>query len=246
MNSLSGKTALVTGGSRGIGAAIAKQLAAEGADVAITYAKGAALAEKVVAEITALGRKGLAIAADSADPEAVKRAVARTVKDFGRLDILVNNAGVFPNGPFEAVSLAEFDRTMAIHARAAFVAAQEASRHMQQGGRIISIGSNLAERVADPGVTLYAMSKSALIGFTKGLARDLGPRGITVNLVQPGSTETDMNPSDGESSDGQRRLTALGHFGAASDVAAAVAYLAGEGARQVTGASFLVDGGANA
>ncbi|HTN96059.1 MAG TPA: SDR family oxidoreductase [Nordella sp.] len=246
MNNLSGKAALVTGGSRGIGAAIAKRLAAEGADVAITYAKGAAPAEEVVAAITAQGRKGFAIAADSADPAAVRRAVAETVKGFGRLDILVNNAGVFPNGPFEAVSLDEFDQTMAIHARAAFVAAQEASRHMQNGGRIISIGSNLAERVAQPGVTLYAMSKSALIGFTKGLARDLGPRGITVNLVQPGSTETDMNPSDGANSDDQRGLTALGHFGAAGDVAAAVAYLAGEGARQVTGAAFLVDGGANA
>lgn len=246
MNSLSGKTALVTGGSRGIGAAIAKRLAAEGADVAITYAKGAVLAEKVVADIKAQGRNGLAIAADSADPEAVQRAVAQTVNRFGRLDILVNNAGVFPNGPFEAVSLDEFDRTMAIHARAAFVAAQEASRHMQHGGRIISIGSNLGERVPHPGVALYAMSKSALIGFTKGLARDLGPRGITVNLVQPGSTDTDMNPSDGGSADEQRGLTALGQFGAASDVAATVAYLAGEGARQVTGASFLVDGGANA
>lgn len=246
MNHLSGRTALVTGASRGIGAAIAKRLAAEGADVAITYAKGADAAAKIVAEIEARGRKGLAIEADSADPQAVRRAVAQTVQELGRLDILVNNAGVFPYGPFEAMTLEEFDRTMAIHARAAFVAAQEASRHMSEGGRIISIGSNLAERVAHPGVTLYAMSKSALIGFTRGLARDLGPRGITVNLVQPGSTETDMNPSDGESSDEQRGLTALGHYGAASDVAAAVAYLASDGARQVTGASFLVDGGANA
>lgn len=246
MNNLSGRTALVTGASRGIGAAIAKRLAAEGADVAITYTKGATAAAGVIAEIEAQGRKGLAIEADSADPRAVRRAVAQTVQGLGRLDILVNNAGVFPYGPFETMSLEEFDRTMAIHARAAFVAAQEASRHMSEGGRIISIGSNLAERVAHPGVTLYAMSKSALIGFTKGLARDLGPRGITVNLVQPGSTETDMNPADGESSDEQRGLTALGHYGAASDVAAAVAYLASDGARQVTGASFLIDGGANA
>ena len=246
MNNRSGRTALVTGASRGIGAAIAKRLAAEGADVAITYTRGAAAAAKVVAEIEGLGRNAIAIEADSSDPQAVRRAVAQTVQELGRLDILVNNAGVFPYGPFEAVSLDEFDRTMAIHVRAAFVAAQEASRHMEKGGRIVSIGSNLAERGAHPGVTLYAMSKSALIGFTKGLARDLGPRGITVNLVQPGSTDTDMNPSDGESSDEQRSLTALGHYGAATDIAAAVAYLASDGARQITGASFLVDGGANA
>ncbi|QIG47040.1 3-oxoacyl-ACP reductase FabG [Nordella sp. HKS 07] len=246
MSNLSGKVALVTGGSRGIGAAIARRLAAEGADVAISFAKEAAAADKVIADIEAQGRKGLAIVADSSDPEAVRRAVVETVKGLGRLDILINNAGVFPFGPFEAVSLEEYDRTMAIHARAAFVAAQEASRHMRTGGRIIAIGSNLGERVPFPGVALYAMSKSALIGFTKVLARDLGPRGITVNLVQPGSTETDMNPSDGASADEQRGLTALGQFGSATDVAAAVAYLSSDGARQVTGASFLVDGGANA
>jgi 3-oxoacyl-[acyl-carrier protein] reductase len=237
MTHLSGKAALVTGGSRGIGAAIARRLAEEGADVAVTY---------VIAEIKALGRQGVAIAADSADAEAIKEAVAETVRTLGRLDILVNNAGVFPYGPFEEVSLAEFDRTMAIHARAAFVAAQAATPYMGKGGRIISIGSNLGERVPHPGVSLYAMSKSALIGFTRGLARDLGERGITVNLVQPGSTATDMNPPEGESADAQRSLTALGHYGAAEDVAATVAYLAGEAARQITGASILVDGGANA
>lgn len=246
MQNLSGKAALVTGGSRGIGAAIAKRLAADGADVAITYAKGSAAAKQVVAEIEALGRRGLAIAADSADAEAIQRAVAETVSGLGHLDILVNNAGVFPYGPFEEVSLEEFDRTMAIHARAAFVAAQAAAQHMKKGGRIISIGSNLGERVPRPGVSLYAMSKSALIGFTRGLARDLGERGITVNLVQPGSTDTDMNPSHSESADAQRSLTALGHYGAAEDVAATVAHLAGDGARQITGASILVDGGANA
>jgi len=246
MTHLSGKAALVTGGGRGIGAAIAKRLAKEGADVAITYAKGKAQAEDVLAEIKALGRRGLVISADSADADAVRKAVAEAVKAFGRLDILVNNAGVFPYGPFEEVSLEEFDRTMAIHARAAFVAAQAASRHMGKGGRIISIGSNLGERVPHPGVSLYAMSKSALIGFTRGLARDLGERGITVNLVQPGSTATDMNPAEGEGADAQRALTALGHYGSADDIAATVAHLAGEGARQITGASILVDGGANA
>lgn len=246
MTHLSGKAALVTGGGRGIGAAIAKRLAQEGADVAITYAKGKAQAEDVLAEIEALGRRGLVIAADSADAEAVRRAVAEAVKTFGRLDILVNNAGVFPYGPFEDVPVEEFDRTMAIHARAAFVAAQAAVAHMGKGGRIISIGSNLGERVPHPGVSLYAMSKSALIGFTRGLARDLGPRGITVNLVQPGSTATDMNPPDSENADAQRARIALGHYGHADDIAATVTHLAGEGARQITGASILVDGGANA
>lgn len=246
MTHLSGKAALVTGGGRGIGAAIAKRLAKEGADVAITYARGKAQAEDVLADIKALGRRGLVIAADSADADAVRNAVAEVVKAFGRLDILVNNAGVFPYGPFENVSLEEFDRTMAIHARAAFVAAQAASRHMGKGSRIISIGSNLSERVPHPGVSLYAMSKSALVGFTRGLARDLGERGITVNLVQPGPTATDMNPAEGESADAQRALTALGHYGSADDIAATVAHLAGEGARQITGASILVDGGANA
>lgn len=246
MTTLLGKTALVTGASRGIGAAIAKKLAEEGADVAITYAKDKQAAEKVLAEIETLGRRGLIIAADSADAEAVKQVVARTVQAFGRLDILVNNAGVFPYGPFEQVSLDEFDRTMAIHARGAFVAAQAASPHLPQGGRIISIGSNLAEQVPRPGVSLYAMSKSALIGFTRGLARDLGSRGITVNLVQPGPTDTDMNPADSGKADGQIARTALGHYGVAEDVAATVAYLASDEARQITGASILVDGGSNA
>jgi 3-oxoacyl-[acyl-carrier protein] reductase len=246
MSSLSGKTALVTGASRGIGAAIARKLAEEGADVAITYAKERDAALKVVSDIEALGRRGLAIRADSAEADQVRQAVAETVKEFGHLDILVNNAGVFPYGPFEAVSLAEFDRTMAIHARAAFVAAQAASPHLSKGGRIISIGSNLGERVPHGGVSLYAMSKSALIGFTRGLARDLGDRGITVNLVQPGSTATDMNPGEGEGADAQRARTALGHFGAADDVASTVAHLASDAARQITGASILVDGGANA
>jgi 3-oxoacyl-[acyl-carrier protein] reductase len=246
MTNLLGKTALVTGGSRGIGAAIATRLAQEGADVAITYAKGKDAAEKVVAKITASGRRGLAIVADSADADAVKTAVAATVDAFGRLDILINNAGIFPYGPFEEASVEEIDRTLAIHARAAFVAAQAASPHMGKGGRIISIGSNLGERVPHPGVSLYAMSKSALIGLTRGLARDLGDRGITVNLVQPGSTATDMNPPEGESAEEQRARTALGHYGSADDVAATVVHLASDTARQITGASILVDGGANA
>src|SRR4051794_2394633 len=212
MSDLNGRVALVTGGSRGIGAAIAQQLAELGADVAITYARSKEHADDVVGKIGATGSRGLAVEADSADAAAIVAAVERVVEEFGRLDILVNNAGIFPSGPIEDTSLEEIDRTLDVHARAVYLASQAAVRQMPDGGRIISIGSNLAERVPFPGVTLYAMSKSALIGFTKGLARDLGGRGITVNLVQPGSTDTDMNPADGESADHQRGLSALGRY----------------------------------
>jgi NAD(P)-dependent dehydrogenase (short-subunit alcohol dehydrogenase family) len=171
-------------------------------------------------------------------------AVERTVAELGRLDILVNNAGIFPNGPLEDVSLEEVDRTLAVHVRAVFVASQAAARHMGDGGgRIISIGSCFAERVPYPGVSLYAMSKSALIGLTKGLARDLGERGITATLVHPGSTDTEMNPADGEGAEEERGFIALGHYGSTKDIAATVAHLAGEGGRYVTGASIAVDGG---
>jgi NAD(P)-dependent dehydrogenase (short-subunit alcohol dehydrogenase family) len=246
MDDLTGRVALVTGGSRGIGAAVALQLARDGADVAITYRSAADQATLVVKEIEQLGRRALAVQADSADAAAVRRAVDAAVTELGRLDILVNNAGVFPYGPFEEVPLDELDRTLAIHARAAFVAAQAASPHLGPDGRIISIGSNLAERVPFPGIALYAMSKSALLGLTRALARELGPRGITVNLVQPGSTDTDMNPADGDSAEHQRSLTALGRFQTADEVAATVAHLAGPGGRTITGASLLVDAGTNA
>jgi 3-oxoacyl-[acyl-carrier protein] reductase len=246
MGDLTGRVALVTGGSRGIGAAIARRLAGDGADVAVTYLASAERATEVVRSIEKEGRRGLAVRADSADPAAVTAAVERTVAELGRLDILVNNAGVFPYGPFEDVELAELDRTLAIHVRAAFVGAQAASRHLGPGGRIISIGSNLAERLPEPGMTLYSMSKSALGGMTRGLARELGPRGITVNLVHPGSTDTDMNPADGPGADAQRAATALGHYQTADDVAATVAHHAGEGGRTITGTALLVDAGTNA
>jgi 3-oxoacyl-[acyl-carrier protein] reductase len=246
MGDLTGKVALVTGGSRGIGAAIALRLARDGADVAVTYLSSAERATEVVRAIEKEGRRGLAVQADSADPAAVAAAVDRTAAELGGLDVLVNNAGVFPYGPFEKVSTEELDRTMAIHVRAVFAAAQAASPHLGPGGRIISIGSNLAERVSRPGVALYAMSKAALTGLTRGLARELGPRGITVNVVQPGSTDTDMNPADGPGADTQRSLTALGDFQTADDVAATVAHLAGEGGRTITGTALLVDSGANA
>jgi NAD(P)-dependent dehydrogenase (short-subunit alcohol dehydrogenase family) len=241
---LSGKVALITGGSRGIGAAIARRLAAEGADIAITYAKARGQARKVVAAIERLGRRAVAIRADSADAR-IGAAVDQTVAELGRLDILVNNAGIFPFGPPEKVSLEELDRALAIHARAAFLASQAALRHLGQGGRIISIGSCFAERVPHGGVTLYAMSKSALIGFTKGLARDLGPRGITVNIVHPGSTDTDMNPAGGPGADAQRARMAIPRYGQPEDIAGLVAYLASEEARFITGAGFAIDGGVN-
>ena len=243
MTQLNGKTALVTGGSRGIGAAIAKRLARDGADVAITYAKSADQAAAVVGEIKKLGRRGLAIAADSGDAGAVKVAVDRAAKEFGRLDILVNNAGVYTTTAFEETPLAEVDRVWDVNVRAAIVGSQAAIRHMKQGGRIISIGSCLGERVGSPGITLYSMSKAALIGFTKGLARDVGPRGITVNCVEPGPIDTEMNPAGGEGADAQRSMLALGHYGTVDDIAAMVAHLAGDGGRFVTGAAILVDGG---
>jgi NAD(P)-dependent dehydrogenase (short-subunit alcohol dehydrogenase family) len=246
MSRLAGRVALVTGGSRGIGAAIARRLAEEGADVALTYVRSAAKAQAVVAQIEAAGRRGLALAADGTDAAAVEAAVARTVAVLGRLDILVNNAGIFLGGPLEEATLEAFDQTIAINLRAAFVASRAAARHMGEGGRLISIGSNLAQRVHHPGVSLYALSKSALAGMTRGLARDLGPRGITVNLVHPGSTDTDMNPADGPSAEGQRSHMAIPRYGEPEDVAGLVAWLASREGRFVTGAELTIDGGANA
>lgn len=246
MSSLAGKVALVTGGSRGIGAAIARRLAAEGADIALTYARAADKAQAVAAQIQAGGRRALAIAADSADPQQVTDAVQRTVAELGRIDILVNNAGIFPYGPFEEETLESFDRTIAIHVRAPFVAAQAASPHLPRGGRIITLGSCLGERVGGPNMTLYSLSKGATIAFSKGLAHDLGPRGITVNVVQPGPTDTDMNPADGATADHQRQGLALGEYGQADDIAATVVHLAGPGGRFITGAVISVDGGFSA
>jgi len=245
MSRLAGKRALVTGGSRGIGAAIARRLAAEGADVALTYERSAEKAGEVVKGIEALGRKGFAIAADSADPAAVTRAVDEAAKALGGLDILVNNAGIYRGGPVADWSLADIDATLSVNVRAVVLASQAAAAHLGEGGRIISTGSCLADRVVEPGVTLYAMSKAALIGFTKGLARDLGPRGITVNIVHPGSTDTDMNPATGDRADAQRARMAIPRYGQPEDIAGLVAYLASEEARFITGAGFAIDGGVN-
>lgn len=246
MNNLTGKVALVTGGSRGIGAAIAGRLARDGADVALTYARAAGRADAVVSGIQALGRRAIAIRADSADPEAVAASVERTVAELGRIDIVVNNAGVFPYQPLDEVTLGVFDRTMAIHVRAAFVATQAAARHMEGGGRIVSIGSCLGVRTGGPNLTVYAASKAALVGLSKGLAQDLGPRGITVNVVHPGPIDTDMNPADADGAEQQRQGLPLGRFGDAEDVAAMVALLAGEQGRFVTGTAISVDGGFSA
>ncbi|MFC8529528.1 SDR family oxidoreductase [Nocardia sp. NPDC057227] len=240
------RVALVTGGSRGIGAAIALRLAADGVDVALTYRAEEGRAEAVAAEVRARGRRAVAVRADSAEPGDIAHAVERTAAELGGLDILVNNAGIFPAKPFAEFTVAEVDLALAVHPRAAFLAAQAALPHLGPGGRIISIGSNLSERAPFPGLSLYSMSKSALNGFTRALARELGPREITVNVVQPGSTDTDMNPGDGEHADAQRALTALGRFGTAADVAETVAFLAGESGRTITGAVLTVDGGTNA
>lgn len=243
MSTLKGKVALVTGGSRGIGAAIAKHLAHAGADVALTYVSSPDKARAVVAEIEKLGRRGLAIQADSADAAAVAAAVDKAAAELSRLDILVNNAGILVSSTFEETSPTDLDRLWDINVRAPIVAIQAAVKHMQNGGRIITIGSCLGERVAGPGVTLYSMTKAAVVGLTRGLARDLGPKGICVNVVEPGPIDTDMNPASGDGADNQRALTSLGHYGSPDVIAAMVAHLAGEGGRYVTGAAFLVDGG---
>lgn len=238
-----GKVALVTGGSRGIGAAISRRLAQGGADVAFTYIRDESQAQAVLGAIRASGRRSLARQVDAANALAVQQIVDEVVSHFGRLDILVNNAGMFPSGPLENVTVEEVDRTLAVHVRAVFVASQAAARHMGDGGRIISIGSSFAERVPYAGVSLYAMTKAALLGLTKGLARDLGPRGITVTLVHPGSTDTDMNPANGPTADYERTFIALRRYARPEDIAEAVAFLSSHRAGYITGTSVAIDGG---
>ncbi|MFH8655737.1 SDR family oxidoreductase [Streptomyces afghaniensis] len=238
---LDGKVALVTGASRGIGAATALRLAREGADVAVGYVNGKEAAEDVVRAVTALGRRAVAVRADAADAAEAAGAVTAAAEALGGLDVLVNNAGVGVLGPLETLSLADVDRVLAVNVRGVFLASQAAAARMPEGGRIITIGSCMAQRVPGPGGTLYATSKAALAGMTKALARELGGRGITANLVHPGPIDTDMNPADGPYAAGQAALTALGRFGTADEVASMVAYLAG--AAYVTGAEFAVDGG---
>jgi 3-oxoacyl-[acyl-carrier protein] reductase len=239
----SGKVALVQGGSRGIGAAIATRLARDGAAVAFTYATARDRADALVRDIEAAGGRALAIVADSADAEAVRRAVSRTVETFGRLDILVNNAGVLAIGPLAEFRLEDFDRTLAVNVRGVFVASQAAAKHMARGGRIINIGSTNADRMPFAGGGPYAMSKAAVAGLTRGLARDLGPQGITVNNVQPGPVDTEMNPDSGDFATQLKALMALGRYGTVAEIAGFVAYLASEEAGYITGASLTIDGG---
>ena len=240
---LEGKVALITGGSRGIGAAIAKRLAADGANVAITYTKGADAAASVVKEIERAGRKAIAIQADAADADAVKAAVEKTVTTFCRLDILVNNAGTAVPKRFEETTLEELDRLMDINVRGVFVATQAALKHMKSGGRIISIGSAVGERALTPGLVPYSATKGAVKMFTQGLSREVASRGITVNNVQPGPIDTDTNPATGEWAVPQKAFTALGRYGHVDEVAALVAFVAGPESSYITGANLNVDGG---
>ncbi|NGO78081.1 SDR family oxidoreductase [Streptomyces sp. YC504] len=240
---MNGKVALVTGGSRGIGAAIAVELANAGADVAITYVRGEEAAREVVAKIEATGRRGLAVRADAADPAAAAGAVTEVVAALGRLDILVNNVGVGMIGPMEDFSAESVQQVMDVNVRSVFLTTQAASAHLGRGGRIITIGSCMAQRVPGPGGTLYAMSKAALVGLTKALARELGGRGITANIVHPGPVDTDMNPADGPYAEPQAAMTALGRYGRTGEIASMVRYLASAEASYVTGSELSVDGG---
>jgi 3-oxoacyl-[acyl-carrier protein] reductase len=245
-NKLEGKVALITGGSRGIGAAIAKRLAADGATVAITYTKGGDAAADVVKEIERGGRKAIAIQADATDAAAVKAAVEKTVATFGRLDVLVNNAGTAIPKRFEDSTIEDLDRVIDINIRGAFVSTLAALKHMQNGGRIIMIGSCVGERMMTPGLVPYSATKGAVKMFAQGLSREVGSRGITVNNIQPGPIDTDLNPAAGEWAVPQKAATALGRYGTVDEVAALVAFVAGPESSYITGANLTVDGGTNA
>jgi 3-oxoacyl-[acyl-carrier protein] reductase len=243
---LEGKIALITGGSRGIGAAIAKRLGADGANVAITYSKGADAAAAVVKEIERDGGKAIAIQADATDAEAAKAAVEKTVATFGKLDVLVNNAGTAIPKTFEETTIEEMDRLLNINVRGVFITTQVALKHMKRGGRIVTIGSCLGERVMTPGLVPYSATKGAVKIFSQALSRELGSRGITVNNVQPGPIDTDLNPASGEWAAPQKANTALDRYGSVDEVAALVAFVAGPESSYITGANLTVDGGTNA
>ncbi|WP_395308674.1 SDR family oxidoreductase [Mycobacterium sp. AMU20-3851] len=236
----------MTGGSRGIGAAIARRLSAEGAAVAVGYERSADAAQAVVDAVTGRGGRAVAVQMSADDPASVRRAVDDAAEALGGLDILVNNAGIYRGGSVEEMTLEDIDATLNVNVRAVMLASQAALAHLPEGGRIISTGSNLASRVPGPGMALYSASKAALIGWTQGLARDLGARGITVNVVHPGSTDTDMNPADGPQAADQKALMAIPRYGTPEDVAALVAFVAGPEAGSINGAGVTIDGGANA
>jgi 3-oxoacyl-[acyl-carrier protein] reductase len=246
MSNLAKKVALVTGGSRGIGAAIAKRLAADGASVVITYAKDVSAASAVVMAIESGGGKAIAIQADAADAGAVKNAVEKSVAAFGQLDVLVNNAGTAIPKTFEETTLEEMDRILAINLRGVLVTTQAALEHMKEGGRIINIGSAVGERVQTPGLVPYSATKGAVKIFTQALSREVGSRGITVNNVQPGPIDTDLNPASGDWAVPQKAATALDRYGHVEEIAAMVAFVAGPESSYITGANLTVDGGMNA
>jgi 3-oxoacyl-[acyl-carrier protein] reductase len=243
---LEGKTALVTGGSRGIGAAIAKRLAADGARVAITYANGADAAASVIKAIEGAGGKAIAIQADATDAAAVGAAIQKTVASLGRLDVLVNNAGTAIPKKFEESTLEELDRVIDINVRGVFVTTLAALKHMNDGGRIVMIGSCVGERMMTPGLVPYSATKGAMRMFAQGLSREVGDRGITVNNIQPGPIDTDLNPAAGDWAVPQKAATALNRYGSVDDVASLVAFVAGPEASYITGANLTVDGGTNA
>jgi 3-oxoacyl-[acyl-carrier protein] reductase len=240
---LSGKVALVTGGSRGIGAGIVKRLVSEGAAVAFTFAASHEKAEQLVYSVEVGGGRALAIQADSADAAAVQGAIDQTVSAFGRLDVFVNNAGILLAGTIDQVSLHDLDKMLAVNVRSVYIGIQAAAHHMTEGGRIVTIGSVVAQRSAFPGSSTYSMTKSAVAGLVRGVAVDLAPRGITVNNVQPGPTATDMNPSDGPRAEMIKHLLPVKRFGTDDEIASLVAYLASPEAGFVTGASLTIDGG---
>ena len=243
---LSGKVALVTGGSRSIGAAIARKLAADGAAVAITYSASPDRAAQVVADIKAAGGKAIAIEADAGNPEAVRAAVSQTISAFGGIDILVNNAGVAVNASIEDFKFEDYERMIAVNVTGVFVATQEAVRHMKPGGRIIHIGSSMTRYAAFPTASVYTLTKGAITGFNRSLVRDLGPKGITVNTVHPGPTDTDMNPADGPVAAIVGPGMAIGRYGQPAEIAGVVAFLASPDAAFVTGADLVADGGLTA
>jgi 3-oxoacyl-[acyl-carrier protein] reductase len=246
MSKLANKVALVTGGSRGIGAAIAKRLAADGASVAITYAKDANAASVVVKAIEGSGGKALAIQADAADAKAISVAIEKTVATLGKLDVLVNNAGTAIPKLFEETTLEEMDHMIDLNFRGILVATQAALKQMNDGGRIIMIGSCVGERNMTPGLAAYGATKGAVKMFTQGLSREVGSRGITVNNIQPGPIDTDLNPASGDWAAPQKANTALKRYGSVDEVAALVSFVAGPESSYITGANLTVDGGTNA
>lgn len=246
MERFKNKVAIVTGGGRGMGVAITNRLAAEGATVVLTYSKSRDQAEGVAAKINASGGRALAVEADSANPQAIIDAVATTITEFGKIDMLVNNAGIYIGKDFEDHTLEDYEQIMAVNVRAVYVTSLAAVKHIPAGGRIITIGSNMAVSALSPQTTLYTMSKAALAGFTRGLARDLGNKEITVNLVQPGPIDTDMNRPDTDLADFLKSRMALSEYGTGDDIAGLVAYLASDEGKFITGTAITIDGGLNA